>query len=283
VEHADVGWASERAERPSAMPALFRATVGRFDDPALREAVDRLAWWVREAFAADLSARPSRHLYVSTLPAEVIADIDLLRQSEAVHAAILSQLPAGTALVPLDATDELYLSHYNKDLAGDHGLFATHYDGNLRFVPFGVVVRALIYLTSDGSYEVVFRDSGVRHGFKTYEFGVLDFHRELHHVEGAWREGTPDRFLLKCNTLAITPRERWLLVPLRALNLGQFYVVKAAMEYSKSPKTLPQRVVGAVCNLIRVLNNLHPVLPHAAILATMGLVMAGFVGLVAGV
>ncbi len=31
-------------------------------------------------------------------------------------------------------TDELYISHYNKDRGGDQGLFDEHYDGNLRFL-----------------------------------------------------------------------------------------------------------------------------------------------------
>ena len=39
-------------------------------------------------------------------------------------------------------TDELYISHYNKDLGGDQGLFSKHYDGNMRFLSFGSVVRA---------------------------------------------------------------------------------------------------------------------------------------------
>jgi hypothetical protein len=60
------------------------------------------------------------------------------------------------------------------------------------------------------------------------------------------------------------------------INLAQFRVVKAAMEYSKSPRTLAQRLVGLVCNAVRLLNNLHPLLPHVAMLATLG----AFVGLV---
>jgi hypothetical protein len=41
-------------------------------------------------------------------------------------------------------------------------------------------------------------------------------------------------------------------------------VVKAAMEYSKSPKTLPQKAVGLLCNVARTLNNIHPIVPVAA-------------------
>jgi hypothetical protein len=46
-----------------------------------------------------------------------------------------------------------------------------------------------------------------------------------------------------------------------------FYVVKSAMEYSKSPRTPPQVVVGLLCNLFRLLNNIHPLIPLALIAA----------------
>jgi hypothetical protein len=63
-----------------------------------------------------------------------------------------------------------------------------------------------------------------------------------------------------------------------AANTGVFYVVKAAMEYSKSPRTLPQIAVGFVCNAARSLNNLHPLLP---LLLTLVLGVAGVWGAVA--
>jgi len=50
-----------------------------------------------------------------------------------------------------------------------------------------------------------------------------------------------------------------------AANTTVFYVVKAAMEYSKSPSTPPQVVVGLLCNLFRRLNNIHPLIPLALI------------------
>ena len=46
-----------------------------------------------------------------------------------------------------------------------------------------------------------------------------------------------------------------------AANTAVFYVVKAAMEYSKSPRTPPQKAVGLVCNIARTLNNVHPLVP----------------------
>ena len=44
-----------------------------------------------------------------------------------------------------------------------------------------------------------------------------------------------------------------------------FYVVKSAMEYSKSPRTPSQFAVGFLCNLFRRLNNIHPLVPLAFI------------------
>jgi len=48
-----------------------------------------------------------------------------------------------------------------------------------------------------------------------------------------------------------------------------FYVVKAALEYSKSPRTPAQRAVGLLCNLFRRLNIIHPLIPLAVVAATV--------------
>ncbi len=140
-----------------------------------------------------------------------------------------------------------------------------------------MVVRALIYLQSDASYKVVFADSRVEKAFTTYEFGLLDFHRELHWVEGSYTPGAPQRILLKCNYLVTVPgagvRGRAAL----AANTAVFYVVKAAMEYSKSPRTPAQKAVGHLCNLFRRLNIVHPLVPLAAIAATaIGVAALGY-------
>ena len=50
-----------------------------------------------------------------------------------------------------------------------------------------------------------------------------------------------------------------------------FYVVKAAMEYSKSPQNPLQLGIGLICNLFRVMNNVHPFIP----LAFIALVLSG--------
>ena len=260
--------------RPRSLSRHFPATIGEFTDPAQRGSVDQLAAWVEERYREDLKQRPSKHVYIRTLPAEAVARIDQLRDSPVIRDAILRQFDADWVITPMQHTDELYISHYNKDFGGDHGLFAKHYDGNLRFLPVGAVVRSLIYLRSDASYTVVFGDSKVRKAFQTYDFGVLDFHRELHWVEGEYQPSGEQRILLKCNYL-VAPRGATAATQLLlAANTGVFYVVKAAMEYSKSPRNPLQRAVGLMCNLTRVLNNIHPLVPLALI--AMVLASAGY-------
>ena len=124
-------------------------------------------------------------------------------------------------------------------------------------------MRALIYLQSDDTYKVVFADSKVEKAFTTYEFGLLDFHRELHWVEGAFNPADRQRILLKCNYLVTLPGGAAFGRVALAANTAVFYVVKAAMEYSKSPRTPGQIAVGFVCNLFRRLNIVHPAIPLA--------------------
>jgi hypothetical protein len=225
-------WAGDGAEaRPQTRGARhFPATLGRFDSRADRAVIDGLVRWVEDRYREDLLKRSSKHVYVSTLPDIAIAEIDLLRDSPVIHALIAGQVAPGSVVTPMKHTDELYVSHYNKDLGGDQGLFDKHYDGNLRFLSSSVVVRALIYLQSDATYKVVFQDSRVEKAFATYDFGLLDFHRELHWVEGHYNPADRQRILLKCNYL-VTPRNAVLLGRATlAANTGVFYVVKAAME-----------------------------------------------------
>lgn len=260
-------------EEPASAPAglqsraarHFPATIGRFDDSADRAVIDQLVRWVEDRYREDLTRRPSKHVYVSTLPRPVIEQVDRLRDSLLIRWLIARQVPAGSTIAPMKHTDELYVSNYNKDRGGDQGLFDKHYDGNLRFLGSSVVVRALIYLQSDATYKVVFQDSRVEKAFATYEFGLLDFHRELHWVEGQYNPADRQRILLKCNYL-VTPANAALLGRVAlAANTGVFYVVKAAMEYSKSPRTPPQVAVGFLCNLFRRMNNVHPLVPLAFI------------------
>jgi hypothetical protein len=252
----------------------FSARIGRFERSAELATMDALVRLVENAYRQALEQRPSLHVYVRKLPADMVSLIDRLRNSDVIRDAIMEQVEPGAVVTPMPHTDELYISHYNKDKGGDQGLFDKHYDGNLRFMPVGAVVRALIYLQSDATYKVVFADSGVEKAFASYEFGILDFHRELHWVEGAYDPNDRQRILLKCNYL-IAPRNAvWVTKGLLAANTLVFYVVKAAMEYSKSPTTVPQHVVGGLCNVARVLNNIHPLVPLAAL--GFGLVAAGW-------
>jgi hypothetical protein len=260
-------WIGANGEAASQAPAAqrFPATVGRFDDGADRAVIDGLVRWVEEAYRDDLASRPSRHVYVRTLPASVIEQVDRLRDGALIRSLIARQVDPDSVVKPMKHTDELYVSHYNKDRGGDQGLFDKHYDGNLRFLSSSMVVRALIYLQSDATYKVVFQDSRVEKAFASYEVGILDFHRELHWVEGEYNPADRQRILLKCNYL-ITRRNAALVGRAAlAANTGVFYVVKAAMEYSKSPRTPMQVFVGFLCNLFRLLNNLHPTVPLAFI------------------
>ena len=253
----------------------FPAAVGRFDDAADRAVFDELARWVEDYFREDLQRRPSKHVYIRKLPADVVAEIDRLRDSPVIHQAMLEQFAPNSKITPMKHTDELYISHYNKDFGGDQGLYSKHYDGNLRFLPHGSVVRALIYLQSDATYKVVFGDSQVEKAFTTYDFGLLDFHRELHWVEGEYNPDDQQRILLKCNYLISPPHTEHLDRAILGANTAVFYVVKAAMEYSKSPKNPPQFVVGLLCNAFRLMNNVHPFVPFAFIAATMALTIWG--------
>jgi hypothetical protein len=245
----------------------FPATLGRFDDRADRAAIDDLVRWVEERYRDELLQRPSKHVYLRTLPWPVIEQIDRLRDGPLIRSLIAAQVPAGSVIAPMKHTDELYVSHYNKDRGGDQGLFDKHYDGNLRFLRGSVVVRALIYLQSDATYKVVFHDSKVEKAFASYEFGLLDFHRELHWVEGQYNPADRQRILLKCNYLVTRRGAALLGRAALAANTGVFYVVKAAMEYSKSPRTPPQVFVGFLCNLFRRLNNFHPLIALVSALA----------------
>lgn len=253
---------------------FFPVHLGTLQGADERAAVDRLREWFLRDFSSFVGRESSMHRYVKTLPDSAVALIDRVRYAPEVLAGIQAAYP-GSRVVPLPMTDEIYLSRYNYDRGGDQGLFDVHYDGNLRSLPGMTVVRSLIYLSSDDHLEVVFDSSGRRANFRTYDFGLLDFHRERHWVEGSYLETNPPRILLKCNYYV----DHGAPAPLRhagiGLNVAVFYVVKAAMEYSKSPKTVPQRMVGALCNLFRRLNNISPALPVALIALVITLVSGG--------
>src|SRR5258708_13094850 len=125
-------WASESAESgpQDQVSQLFRATVGRFDDRADRAAIDGLTRWVEDHYREDLAKRPSKHVYVRTLPGPVVEQIDRLRDSPLIRSLIGARVPAGSVVAPMQHTDELHLSNYNKDHPRAHGaihhLYAPH-------------------------------------------------------------------------------------------------------------------------------------------------------------
>lgn len=240
---------------------MFNVVAGRFDTPEDQNVIDDIRNWASDYFREDLAKRPSLHRYVTTLPEPIQEQIGHIRNSPVLLRHIQDHCK-GCDVTPMASTDEFYVSHYNMDRGGDQGLFDKHFDGNLRFVQGMSVIRALVYVASDGSHGVVFETSGgVEHKFETYDFGLLDFHRELHWVRGSYNPDAEPRMLLKLNYLICpdcTPLYRRLTMQ---LNLAVFYVVKTCMEYSKSPTTPLQVVVGWLCNVMRMLNNVHPFVP----------------------
>jgi|GEM_PF-538639 len=250
IEHFDVHFSDY----------FFPAVKGRFSAKEAEHTIDGICKWSLERFESDINAECSMHRYIKTLPEAMRCQIDDVRYAEPVMRAIQAAFPT-SKIVPLPMTDEIYISRYNLDRGGDQGLFDKHHDGNLRFMPGASVVRSLVYLSSEDDLAVVFETTGLRAEMKTYDFGLLDFHKELHWVDGSYDPSKPPRILLKCNYYVDHfgfPPYRWVGI---CANIAVFYVVKAAMEFSKSPKSLSQRIVGYLCNLFRSLNNLNPAAP----------------------
>ena len=238
---------------------MYKCEKGTFEGLPQQNTIDRLREWCFKHFSIELQERPSLHKYVNSLPRAVVTDVNELRQSTIIKERICSQFGGKCDVIPMDETDELYVSHVNKDKGGDQGLFDKHYDGTLRFLKGSTVVRALIYLSSSGGLKVVFNDSNVTHNFKTYEFGLLDFHREYHWVEGDYDPDDTPRVLLKCNYLVCNGCSAPYVKVVRAVNEWIFFIVKYSMEYSKSPKTPLQQIIGFFCNFFRKVNNVSPI------------------------
>ena len=256
---------------------MFKCEKGTFEGLSEQQTVDQLRDWSLSHFANELRERPSLHRYVSTLPPRIISDINKLRYSKVIEDKICKQFGSKCNIMPLDEIDELYISHVNKDNGGDQGLFDKHYDGTLRFLKGSTVVRVLIYLSSSGNLKVVFSDCGATHSFKTYEFGLLDFHREYHWVEGDYDPNDIPRVLLKCNYLICEGCSQPYISIVRAINVWIFFIVKYSMEYSKSPKTPFQRVIGFFCNFFREVNNISPILSMLVALVLVILLLCAFV------
>jgi len=236
-------------------PSLFKTTLGILPDT---KTIDDVRNFVFTQFKEELKERPSFHKYVTKLPQNFQEMVSKIRDSPTIREAICKQYEH-CDITPLPDTDELYVSHYNIDGGGDQGLFNKHYDGVLRLLDDATVVRALVYVNSKDDFVVHFLDTGVSHNFKTNEFGLLDFNREYHWVEGKYNENmdlNDTRILLKINYLVCPKCSVAYAKFVIWLNWTVFYIVKSAMEFSKSPKTPAQYFIGFFCNLYRVANNI---------------------------
>lgn len=256
---------------------LFISTLGSFKgDEQARQNIDQLSQWTLKTYAPQVAARASFHEFVSDLPSDVVDRIDALRNAPSLISDICAQFEV-CDVTPLSQIDELYISHYNMDKAGDQGLFDKHYDGTLRGVMPGMtVVRALIYLSSNDDYVVHFLDSEKEANMKTYDYAILDFNRELHYVSGTYSPTAPPRIMLKCNYLVCpgcSPAYKRLIT--RLTEWTSFGIVRKSMNYSKDPQSPCQYVVGWACNLFRVLVVISPWL--ALLVAALMALLLGLV------
>jgi hypothetical protein len=237
---------------------FYKTEIGTFQNTDDRNTIDEIRNFVLDNYVTILQYRPSFHEYIKFSPEILQLLVDKLRNSEQLKSSICSQYK-NCDITSLDNTDELYISHYNIDGGGDQGLFEKHYDGVLRFINNASVVRVLIYINSNDDYVVHFEDSNISHRFENYEYGILDFNKEYHWVEGTYNKNMDykdSRILLKINYLVCPKCSNWYKEFLIFINVYIFYLVKMCMEYSKSPQTPFQYVIGFVCNLFRVVNNI---------------------------
>lgn len=237
---------------------MFNCDFGKFIDKD-KKTVDKLKSWSLEYFKEDLQKEPSLHKYVKKLPPNIIEEIDKLRYSTEIKSKIRKQYKKCN-IIPLDEIDEIYISHVNLDNGGDQGLFDKHYDGSLRFINNATTIRVLIYLSSSGDLKVVFDDCKKEKNFKQYDYGILDFHREYHWVEGTNNPNDEPRILLKCNYLICEDCNSYYSHLIKYINIYIFYIVKACMEYSKSPKNSFQKIIGFFCNFFRIINIYSPII-----------------------
>lgn len=233
---------------------MFKCQNGTFKDDKLKNVIDEIQSWSLKYFYNDLKKRPSLHRYIYTLPKDIQDKIYLLGNSETILSNIREQYP-NSEIKNIPETDEFYISHYNLDNGGDQGLFTKHYDGNMRGFSRPTFIRALIYVSSDGSYEVEFIDCKKRQGFKKYDYALLDFNREYHTVHGSFSDNEDPRIVLKINYF-VCPKCSSIESKLYSwMNLSVFKSVKMTMEWSKSPNTILKKLIGLNCNLFRILNN----------------------------
>ena len=261
--------------------SMFKTVTGTFQD---KKTIDDIKKFVFLEYKEELKLRPSFHKYISGLPQNFQEMVRKVRDSPQIKADICKQY-TDCDITALPDTDELYVSHYNIDGGGDQGLFAKHYDGVLRLLNDATVVRALIYVNSNDDFMVHFIDSEVSKNFRTYDYGILDFNREYHWVEGKYDDKmdiNDTRILLKINYLVCPKCSTAYAQFVIWLNLMVFYIVKTCMEYSKSPKTVFQYIIGFFCNLFRVVNNISVYLSILLVFAVIAAITGGAYGGVVG-
>ena len=238
-------------------PSSYKVEIGKFEDEKYRKVIDEIRDFILNNYVDKLKERSSLHQYIVNTDKKLQQLVNEIRYSKNIIDDICSQYK-NCDITSLDNTDELYISHYNIDGGGDQGLYNKHYDGVLRIIKNATVVRALIYINSNDNFVVHFLDSNVSYNFKNYEYGILDFNREYHFVEGNYNENMnykDSRILLKLNYLVCPKCSKTYTEFIIFINYMVFLIVKTCMEYSKSPKTPFQYFIGFFCNLFRIVNN----------------------------
>ena len=237
-------------------PLFFKLKIRLFQNEE-KNTIDKIRTFIQDNYKDNLKQRSSLHEYIYRSSDTLQRLISSIRHSPQIKKDICSHYQS-CPLITLDKTDELYISHYNIDGGGDQGLYEKHYDGILRFITDATIVRALIYINSKDKFVVHFLTSNVSHHFSNNEYGLLDFNREYHWVEGKYNhtmDYQDSRILLKINYLVCPSCSTLYTNFIIFLNHIVFVIVKTSMEYSKSPETPFQHVIGFFCNLFRIANN----------------------------
>jgi len=237
--------------------SFYKVVMGKFEHDKYRKIIDEIRNFILSNYVDKLKERSSLHEYIVNTDPKLQNLVNEIRHSKQIKDDICSQYK-NCDITTLDNTDELYISHYNIDGGGDQGLYNKHYDGVLRIIKNATVVRALIYINSNDDFVVHFLDSNISHHFQNYEYGILDFNREYHFVEGDYNKKMnykDSRILLKLNYLVCPKCSKTYTEFIIFINYIVFLIVKTCMEYAKSPQTPFQYFIGFFCNLFRVVNN----------------------------